>query len=266
MFAITLRCEDSYLNEGISNEDCIPLIAEAGFDKVFISLQNVHIDDNYHKYMKLIKSNNLGVSFVHLGYRVDAGINTLWEEGKDGDTLIDNYINDISIIAKDGINLVCMHLTKSSKTSDMNEVGLNRIRKLVKHAEKIGVTIALENTRWPGYIEFVMDNIDSPNLAICYDSGHCHCFFDDKFDFVRFKDKIKCLHLHDNHGEKDEHLIPGDGSIDWDELMNNLSIANYNGDITSEAVYSKQYLSITPLDFYREVYKRLVKLSKKIEK
>jgi sugar phosphate isomerase/epimerase len=29
------------------------------------------------------------------------------------------------------------------------------------------------------------------------------------------KDLIASAHLHDNHGEKDEHLPPYDGSIDW---------------------------------------------------
>jgi sugar phosphate isomerase/epimerase len=29
------------------------------------------------------------------------------------------------------------------------------------------------------------------------------------------KDCIVSFHLHDNHGDKDEHLLPYDGSIDW---------------------------------------------------
>jgi sugar phosphate isomerase/epimerase len=27
--------------------------------------------------------------------------------------------------------------------------------------------------------------------------------------------RILSLHVHDNHGTKDEHLWPGDGAIDW---------------------------------------------------
>ena len=264
--AITLRCEDIFLNDGISNEDCIPLISKAGFDCVFMSFQNEHLNDNYHKYLKLIKSNGLDVNFVHLGYRVGAGINSMWDEGESGDLLLQNYINDISTVAEDGMKIVCMHLTKSSKCPPMSDVGLNRWKKLVNHAEKVGVIIALENTKWPGYIEFMFDNIDSPNLGICYDSGHCHCYFKDEFDFNRFKDKIVCLHLHDNQGEMDEHLIPGDGSIDWDVLVSNLKCAGYNGYITSEAVCSSVYTSdMSPEDFYKEVYKRLKNLKKNLD-
>jgi sugar phosphate isomerase/epimerase len=28
-------------------------------------------------------------------------------------------------------------------------------------------------------------------------------------------DRIRSVHVHDNHGVRDEHLWPGDGTIDW---------------------------------------------------
>ncbi len=30
-----------------------------------------------------------------------------------------------------------------------------------------------------------------------------------------FGDRIASVHVHDNHGLRDEHLWPGDGTIDW---------------------------------------------------
>jgi sugar phosphate isomerase/epimerase len=33
--------------------------------------------------------------------------------------------------------------------------------------------------------------------------------------FVPLREQVVSLHLHDNHGEKDEHLPPYEGSIDW---------------------------------------------------
>jgi sugar phosphate isomerase/epimerase len=29
------------------------------------------------------------------------------------------------------------------------------------------------------------------------------------------RELVSSVHLHDNHGEKDEHLLPYDGSIEW---------------------------------------------------
>jgi sugar phosphate isomerase/epimerase len=33
--------------------------------------------------------------------------------------------------------------------------------------------------------------------------------------FAPMRDLVASVHLHDNHGEKDEHLPPYDGTIDW---------------------------------------------------
>ena len=39
-------------------------------------------------------------------------------------------------------------------------------------------------------------------------------------------DRIVTTHIHDNHGEKDEHLLPCDGTIDWDAAARTLCRAN----------------------------------------
>ena len=42
---------------------------------------------------------------------------------------------------------------------------------------------------------------------------------------AELRDSIRSAHLHDNHGEKDEHLWPGEGTIDWDETFQALQSA-----------------------------------------
>jgi sugar phosphate isomerase/epimerase len=37
------------------------------------------------------------------------------------------------------------------------------------------------------------------------------------FDVMR--DRLVTSHIHDNHGEKDEHLLPYEGTIDWDAAL-----------------------------------------------
>ena len=38
-------------------------------------------------------------------------------------------------------------------------------------------------------------------------------------------DRIVSMHVHDNHGTKDEHLWPGDGTIDWPAVREALQAA-----------------------------------------
>jgi sugar phosphate isomerase/epimerase len=33
------------------------------------------------------------------------------------------------------------------------------------------------------------------------------------------RDHLVSSHIHDNHGDKDEHLVPFDGTVDWDAAV-----------------------------------------------
>jgi len=77
--------------------------------------------------------------------------------------------------------------------------------------------IHLENVfeTGPELIAEVVDSIGDPRLNICLDIGHVSCF--SKGDCVAWirhlKNRIGYVHLHDNHGQKDEHRGLGEGNI-----------------------------------------------------
>ena len=61
---------------------------------------------------------------------------------------------------------------------------------------------------------------DNSGLGICIDVGHAnmrHQDFDDPVaSYIdEFRDDLVHFHLADNHGQRDEHLVPGMGTIDW---------------------------------------------------
>ena len=39
------------------------------------------------------------------------------------------------------------------------------------------------------------------------------------------RDRIRSSHLHDNKGDKDAHLWPGEGTISWDDTLQELRSA-----------------------------------------
>ena len=57
------------------------------------------------------------------------------------------------------------------------------------------------------------------NLNYCFDIGHAHIShgIDDQFELM--KNRIRSTHLHDNDGRADQHLFPGQGTIDWSHAM-----------------------------------------------
>lgn len=244
-------------NENVNAYETIDAIKKSGFKNVFIQWYNKDWNPTQEEQLKYIRDNDLNVIFAHLGYQ---NINNLWIEGEDGDKIVDRYVNDLKVCKENDIPLVIMHLTSKDIAPKYNEIGLNRLKKIVDFAEKLNIKVAFENTKIKGYLEYVIDNIKNENVGICFDAGHYHTHFNDEFDFKKFKNKIFAVHFHDNDQTGDLHLIPFDGTLDWKKVIKNLKDCNYEGPITLELCYRRNYLEMSVEEFYKkgfEVGKKL---------
>lgn len=56
-------------------------------------------------------------------------------------------------------------------------------------------------------------------LNYCFDIGHAHMGEGIENEFLLMKERIRSTHLHDNNGREDQHLFPGEGTIDWSHAM-----------------------------------------------
>jgi sugar phosphate isomerase/epimerase len=239
--------------------ESIKAIKDAGFHNVFIQWYKEEQNFNQER-LEYIRKLGLNVIFAHLDF---LGINSIWEDGEEGDSIVEEYKTDIKACKENDIALVVMHLTVGTSVLPFNELGLSRLKRIVSYAKGLGVRITFENTRIKGYLEYVLSNITDENVGICFDTGHCHAHFKDNFDFEFYKDRIFAVHLHDNHGLHDEHLIPYDGTIDWDWMIEGLKKGHYSGPITLECVYDNQYLEISPEAFFQKAYETGLKLRDK---
>ena len=126
------------------------------------------------------------------------------------------------------------------------------IRTLDRVVSEFGIAIAVENM--PSFrfmlgrkAEELNELVEGTNMGICFDIGHANTTgqIDKMIDL--FKDRIVNVHIHDNHGEQDEHLAIGDGKIDFKPILKRLS--GYKGNYIIEskslesAVRSKGYLN-----------------------
>lgn len=71
-----------------------------------------------------------------------------------------------------------------------------------------------------GLLAEVIDAIDDPRVDVCLDIGHCHCNSrETPMSWIeRLGRRIGWVHLHDNHGQSDEHLALDQGTIPMDEV------------------------------------------------
>ena len=246
--------------------ETIKSIKEAGFDSVFLQWYDGEWK-NYNVSLKnqvdISRELGLKIEFAHLGYKY---INNLWLENEWGEKIVEYYKDRLRELHYNKIDLAVMHLTRGDDSPKYNELGIKRLKQICDYAQKLGIRIAFENTRKAGYLEYVLDNIKNKNVGVCFDSGHFHCYFKDNFNFKKFKNKIFCVHLHDNHGTKDEHLLPFDGNLDWNCVIDGLKQANYNGPIILETGYSEKYREMGINDFYKLSQERAKQIGKMLIK
>lgn len=125
--------------------------------------------------------------------------------------------------------------------------------KLLPTAEHLGVRIATENMwSWDaehrltfptacGTVEdfaACVDMAHSPFMTACVDVGHAEMTgAPGAAALIRGlgKDRIGCLHIHDNDLVHDLHTLPFQGKIDWDSVITALRDIGYEGNFTYEA-------------------------------
>ncbi len=101
-------------------------------------------------------------------------------------------------------------------------------------AELLGVRLALEIIPNPlshpaAIVTLLEDVLDHRAFGICVDTGHAHLWGDVVEAIEICSGHIHTTHLHDNHGRRDEHLLPGRGTIDWGAALLAFQKVGYDG-------------------------------------
>ena len=58
---------------------------------------------------------------------------------------------------------------------------------------------------------------------------------------IRFGERLAALHITDNFGSKDDHLIPFDGAIDFEEVAEDIANTGYCGTLMLELIFRGEY-------------------------
>jgi len=119
-----------------------------------------------------------------------------------------------------------LHMGGSRETADprKRDAAFSSLEHLTLHAKHLGVTVCLENTSSemgdPAYLRSFVEETRLTGLRFNFDIGHAHLSEGPEEErigksFAPLRDLVASAHIHDNHGEKDEHLPPYEGTIDW---------------------------------------------------
>ncbi len=99
------------------------------------------------------------------------------------------------------------------------EFATTALEHLGAFAKPLGVRVLVENltsdATTPEHLMTIFELGHLDNIDVCLDLGHAHITIGIAEAIGLLGKRIGEVHVHDNHGVKDEHLWPGDGTIDW---------------------------------------------------
>jgi sugar phosphate isomerase/epimerase len=99
------------------------------------------------------------------------------------------------------------------------EYATTALEHLGAFARPLGVSVLVENltsdATTPEHLLEILEMAHLDQIGVCLDLGHAHIAPGIAEAIGTLGKRIGELHVHDNHGLKDEHLWPGDGTIDW---------------------------------------------------
>jgi sugar phosphate isomerase/epimerase len=232
--------------------DCIMTSASSRFDK-----QNGTIEEQ----MELFKKYNISPSSLHMRY-IESELPEFFKKSEIGDRMEKNLKSDVEIASKYGFKCVVVHLKCEEKT---HKIGFERIKRVLKVCEEKSIPLAIENIDDPKTLKAVFNEIKSPFLKLCYDSGHNH-FIDPDFDYLsHYKDKVICLHLHDNMGKTDDHTLNKYGSINWETLAKKLAQVTEEISLDYELLLNKRG-NESKEDVLEETFNQACQLEEMIKK
>src|SRR6202167_574189 len=103
------------------------------------------------------------------------------------------------------------------------DAAFTSLENLSLFARARGVTMAIENTpgemATPLNLKNFLDQTRLTSVKICFDAGHAHLDGGVPEALETIRDYVVTTHLHDNRGDRDDHLLPYEGTIDWSATL-----------------------------------------------
>ncbi len=211
----------------------LDLAGRSGADAVEIFAARQHFDYHHRdEIMELagwFRSNTLQPFSMHaplfpdreMGRAGAPAVNVLHGEKSHRIAAMDEIKRALEVAERIPLRNLIVHLGESTDTWSPRslEYALTALEHLGAFARPLGVRLLVENlmsdATSPEHLMTILDVGHLDNVGVCLDLGHAHATVGIREAVATLGPRIASLHVHDNHGVRDEHLWPGEGTIDW---------------------------------------------------
>jgi sugar phosphate isomerase/epimerase len=222
--------------------DLLESIRKAGYERFELFCNRPHLDFHSRSLMRSIgrwfQENAMPAPSIHLPFIEGGGreekiwVSALSSDRKERAYAVDEIKHALELTDYVTPSYVVMHL--GNPDDKFTPVAFEHAYAVIAQIRAFaGVKIMVENI--PNEIS-TLDRIQEfktvaeiTDIGICYDTGHGH-LQKHTGPFTA----IDSTHIHDNRGDKDDHLWPFEGTINWPELIEKLVVAQYLGEFIFE--------------------------------
>jgi len=129
------------------------------------------------------------------------------------------------------------------------EAARRSIEEIAGLAAESGVRVAIELIPNPlsesaMLVRLIEEQLEGVDVGVCFDYGHAHLMGDLGDAIEGLSGHVWTTHVHDNRGQRDEHLVPFAGTIDWDAAMMETQKIGYDGVLMFEVAGSGDPLGV----------------------
>lgn len=197
-----------------------------------------------------LKGDNILVSSFHLPFLAEDDIASFYESTRSA--AVNRMKHWMRIASRLGARVCIQHPTVNRDPADEN--GLDRyyeqlyrsLTEMLPVAREEGVIIGLENMT-PGerggrffsqaeHVHRCAREFDDPQVCFVYDTGHALMAAGPQaLDILAaMGGRVAAWHLADNAGDRDSHLAPGHGEVDWEGVFRFAAQIGFSEPVTLE--------------------------------
>ena len=240
----------------------IDYLHESGFRYIDLSLYGTadmdkFSGDDWKTYAEEIKqyAADKGMTFV----QAHAYGGSPFKDERSYEDAVKKTIRGIEVCQVLGIPNIVVHPGDASdmEKEEYTERNLEFFSEFIPTMEKTGVNVLIENSSKSLRDRYCMDTgeelkafialLDHPQFKVCWDTGHANLEGKQYDHIVALGDLLAGIHISDNLGEDDNHMMPYQGTVNFDEVICALLEIGYKGAFTFECdsnlIYGKSWLN-----------------------
>jgi sugar phosphate isomerase/epimerase len=218
-------------------------LVRGGAQTIEIFCARQHFDYTNKSHVREIaswfKSNNIPVNSLHSpmfsdmdwGHDGSHSVNVADSDRRRRIESMDEIKRALEVAEVLPFRFLVQHIGDAGESYDEKkaDAAMSTIEHLRAFAKPLGVVVLVENIpndlSTPEKLVELIRTSHFDDVGVCFDFGHAHISSSVAPDFEILKDLVRSTHVHDNTRDRDSHLWPGEGTIDWKLAMELLKTA-----------------------------------------